>query len=218
MKRILPPPERVERDIRLLGLDPGRLDLDRLYSWAELLRKRSSAVNLIGPDEIGRLWTRHVLESLAYSLLLDSGRPVVDIGAGCGLPGVPLALMGHRVTLLEPRRKRYLFLMHAVDVTGMPAEPVRVRVEDLAPAAPDRCQFVCRAVRPPGGMSELLEGYGGRGGTLTMRRPPGAGYAGAAAVRRLPVPPLDRRGVLVQFRLPGPQGLRARKRAGSGGQ
>jgi len=134
--------------------------------------------------------------------MLDRRLAVVDVGSGSGLPGIPLAQMGYDVVLLEPRRKRYLFLTHAVEVLGVPARAKRARLEEWVSEAPGSCQFVCRAVRPPGEMLELLEGYAGPGGTLTMRLPPGEDTEGAADARELAVPPLDRRGLLVQFRLP----------------
>lgn len=198
----LPPPDGARKDLRLLGIDPSAVDMEGLSAWADSLERRAASANLVGPRETGRLWPRHVLESVAYSLLLDRRLPVVDIGSGSGLPGVPLALMGYDVVLLEPRRKRYLFLKHAVEVLGVPARAERARLEDWLPDAPDNCQFVCRAVRPPRGMLELLEGYAGPGGTLTMRLPPGEGVGGTVRARELGVPPLDRRGLLVQFRLP----------------
>ena len=201
MKHI-PPAHRAEADLRLLGIDPAEMDFARLSAWAESLEQWASSANMLGPEEMDRLWTRHVLESLAYSQLLDSRMPVVDAGSGSGLPGIPLALMGYDVVLLEPRRKRYLFLTHAVEVLGIRARAERARLENWVSNAPDSCQFVCRAVRPPRGMLELLECYPGSGGSLTMRRPPGESIRGAAAARELPVPPLDRRGALVQFRLP----------------
>lgn len=201
MKR-LPPPDSARKDLRLLGIDPSMLDMDGLSAWAQSLKRWAVSANLVGPREMDRLWQRHVLESLAYSLLLDRRFPVVDVGSGSGLPGIPLALMGYDVVLLEPRRKRYLFLTHAAEVLGVPARPERARLEDWVEHAPARCQFVCRAVRPPRGMLELLEGYTGPGGSLTMRLPPGAPIEGAAKASELVVPPLDRRGLLVQFRLP----------------
>jgi len=198
----LPPPDRSREDLRLLGIDPSTLDMEGLAAWAESLERRAASANLVGPREMDRLWPRHVLESLAYSLLLDRRLPVVDVGSGSGLPGIPLALMGYDVVLLEPRRKRYLFLTHAVEVLGVPARAERARLEDWVADAPGSCQFVCRAVRPPRGMLELLEGYAGPGGSLTMRLPPGEAADGAAKTSELVVPPLDRRGLLVQFRLP----------------
>ncbi len=201
MKQI--PTESVARgELWMLGVDARSLDLELLGAWAMALMERSSTANLVGPEEMDRLWRRHVLESAAYALLLDRDLPVVDAGSGCGLPGVPLALMGYDVTLLEPRRKRYLFLRYCVERLGVPARAVRGRLEDWAPGAPAGCQFVCRALRRPEGMKELLGSYPHSGGSLTMRRPPSVREGEASQVRELPVPPLDRRGVLVQFRLP----------------
>lgn len=173
-----------------------------LEEWVVALAKRSSLLNLIGPDEMRRIWPRHILESFAYAQMLDPSRPVLDAGSGCGLPGIPLALLGYRVTLLEPRRKRYLFLRYSTETLGIPARAVRGRLEEVAGEAPNHCQFVCRAVAEPGAMLRLLGGYTGSEGTLTLRQPPGVVLGNGARLCRLASPPLDRDGVLVQFRLP----------------
>ena len=191
---------RALADIRALGLPADAVDLEALGMWSEALAERASSTNLLGPEELARLWPRHLLESLAYALLLDRRLPVYDAGSGAGFPGVPLAMAGYEVTLVEPRRKRFLWLRYSVEVLGVPARVVRGRLEDVCEAAPEDCQFVCRALAAPAETLQMLAGYGRRG-SLTLRRGPAFGDS-CRLVRPLPSPPLDRDGVVGLFRLP----------------
>lgn len=42
----------------------------------------------IGPKEVGRLWSRHVLNCAVIAEAFDEGLSVADIGSGAGLPGI----------------------------------------------------------------------------------------------------------------------------------
>lgn len=168
--------------------------------YMSLIRDRNRLVNLVGPGEADRLWERHVLESAAFSLLLDPSKPVADIGSGAGFPGIVLAMLGFEVIMLEPRRNRALFLEHAAGRLGLEnASITRCRIEDWPGTAP---QFTARALMPAGELVRLLEELG-HSGTVTVRVPPGEPEMhGCVRALDLPVPPLDRPGVLVQYRIP----------------
>lgn len=199
----LPDPGRMEADLREIGIRVPPDAVGRLAAYARLLEERASLANLIGPAELPRLWNRHLLESAAYALLLDPDLPVVDIGSGAGFPGLVLALLGFgRMILIEPRRKRRLFLLHAASVLGL--ADVRIageRVEDGSPF-PEGTQFTARAVAPPEELLRLVRPVSGEGSILVCRVP---SEEDAAVLpgrsRRLPCPPLDRPGMLVQVRI-----------------
>lgn len=102
--------------------------------YVDILSSRGVDWGLIGPREVDRLWPRHVLNSLAISPLIAAGSTVLDVGAGAGLPGIPLAIRRPdlSVTLLEPLLRRANFLTETVTELGLDdrVKVVRGRAED----------------------------------------------------------------------------------------
>ena len=106
-----------------------RIDLARKYT--ESLADQGEIRGLIGPLELPRLWTRHVLNS-AVAAPLFSGR-VADVGSGAGLPGLVLAIARPDldITLIEPMERRTIWLQEQVDELGLDnVEVFRGRAEE----------------------------------------------------------------------------------------
>lgn len=115
---------------------------DRLYrdnyktirQYVDMLVSRGVDWGLIGPREIGRLWERHILNSIALESLIPEGCRVADVGSGAGLPGIPLAILRPdlEMTLIEPMLRRSNFLTEALDELGLDdrVTVVRGRAED----------------------------------------------------------------------------------------
>lgn len=109
-----------------------RFDLAEQY--VALLASTGVEHGLIGPREVPRLWTRHVLNCAVVGELIPHGARVVDVGSGAGLPGIPLALARPDLTviLVEPLLRRVRWLTTAIDELGLSGVTVhRGRVEDL---------------------------------------------------------------------------------------
>ncbi|TNU73973.1 16S rRNA (guanine(527)-N(7))-methyltransferase RsmG [Miniimonas arenae] len=85
---------------------------DACVAYYELLRRHGEERGLVGPRELGRLWTRHVLNSAAVLPYLPGSGSVADVGSGAGLPGVVLAAVRPdlTVTLIEPMERRVEWL------------------------------------------------------------------------------------------------------------
>jgi len=110
----------------------SRVDLARLYFNA--LVRDSDELGLLGPREMPRLWTRHILNSAVVSELLVGGEAVADVGSGAGLPGIPLAIVRPDVnfTLIEPMERRAVWLQKIVDDLKLSnVEVIRARAEDV---------------------------------------------------------------------------------------
>jgi 16S rRNA (guanine527-N7)-methyltransferase len=98
------------------------------------LAQHGEELGLIGPLELPRLWTRHVVNSGLVAPLLRAGGRVGDIGSGAGLPGLVLAAARPDVTLLliEPMERRTDWLSAEAERLGLEnVEVLRARAEDV---------------------------------------------------------------------------------------
>ena len=80
--------------------------------YAELLIRDGDMLGLIGPRELPKLWTRHILNSAVVAEFVKAGQKVADVGSGAGLPGIPMAIVRPDATfiLIEPMERRATWL------------------------------------------------------------------------------------------------------------
>jgi len=112
-----------------------RIDLARGYAAA--LVRDSDLLGLLGPREMPRLWSRHILNSAVVAELIAPGKTVCDIGSGAGLPGIPMAIVlpDTRFTLIEPMERRSDWLISVVEELGLKnVEVLRARAEEVGEA------------------------------------------------------------------------------------
>ncbi|WP_173921884.1 16S rRNA (guanine(527)-N(7))-methyltransferase RsmG [Agromyces sp. Marseille-P2726] len=108
--------------------------LPRAREFANALARHGEELGLIGPVELPRLWTRHILNSALVAPLLRPGR-VGDVGSGAGLPGIVLAIARPDVqfTLIEPMERRVAWLERQVrELELANVDVMRARAEDAA--------------------------------------------------------------------------------------
>lgn len=108
-----------------------RIELARQFTAA--LAREGEERGLIGPLELPRLWTRHILNSAVAAPLFHG--EAADVGSGAGLPGLVLAIAAPEVrwTLIEPMERRTVWLTEQVAALGLDnVEVLRSRGEDVA--------------------------------------------------------------------------------------
>jgi len=122
-----------------LGLALQPEQLDQLVRYADLLTRWNRVHNLTAVEP-GQTLTHHLLDSLAIVPTLaarehgEVALRVLDVGAGGGLPGIPLAiaLPAAHVTLLDKVEKKAAFLRQVKLELRLPnVEVVHARVEQL---------------------------------------------------------------------------------------
>lgn len=137
---------------RLAAASPvtvSRRTLEALFAHYRELRRWSPALSLVGPAAADDVVERHYAESLEGVPLLRSApeeaRTLVDVGSGAGFPGFVLAaaLPALDVTLVEPRERRWAFLLAACRRAALPCRCLDARVGDPLPAGfPERVDVV----------------------------------------------------------------------------
>jgi 16S rRNA (guanine527-N7)-methyltransferase len=110
-----------------------RETMDRLDTFADLLREENDRQNLVSAASLGRLWFRHIADSAQLVRFAPApGASWVDLGSGAGFPGLIVAVL-HRgpVTLVDERRLRVDFLHRAADTLGVAVEIVAGKAERI---------------------------------------------------------------------------------------
>jgi 16S rRNA (guanine527-N7)-methyltransferase len=147
-----------------------QIDLARAY--AQKLAQDSDELGLLGPRELDKIWSRHILNSAVVAELVAPGELVADVGSGAGLPGIPMAIAAPETdfVLIEPMDRRASWLQEVVDELGLEnVEVVRARAEEVeggqfevvtarAVAALDKLLRLCVPLLKPGGRVIALKG------------------------------------------------------------
>ncbi len=157
MERPLPELSKEDFARRLAGGAPVELPsrtLDSLYAHYQELRRWAPSLSLIGPGTVEEVVERHYAESLAGLSSIPAGaRTLVDVGSGAGFPGIVLAAARPdlEVTLLEPRERRWAFLLSACRRAALPCRCLNARVDSpLPPGLPERIDVITtRALKLP---------------------------------------------------------------------
>jgi 16S rRNA (guanine527-N7)-methyltransferase len=141
--------------------------------YANLLAGVGVERGLIGPNEVPRIWERHLLNSAVVAELVPEPSSLVDLGSGAGLPGIVLAMVlrDSEVVLLEPSLRRATFLEECVAELGLAnARVVRARAEQIvgelavdvvtarAVAPLDRLAALAVGLLRPGGIVLAIKG------------------------------------------------------------
>lgn len=135
MTAAFPPALRAELDAGLaaLALDPALAE--PLLAYLALLDRWNRTYNLTAVRDPRKMVALHLLDSLALHAHLGGVGTLADLGAGAGLPGIPLAIANPdlRVTLVESNGKKARFLREAVRTLGLAqARVLESRAEAVA--------------------------------------------------------------------------------------
>jgi 16S rRNA (guanine527-N7)-methyltransferase len=109
----------------------------------KLYEEWNEKINLISRKDIGHLYERHILHSLAIAKVISfkPGTTVLDVGTGGGFPGIPLAILfpethfhlidsiGKKITVVKD-------VAEQLGLTNVKAEQIR------AEQVPDKYDFV----------------------------------------------------------------------------
>jgi len=127
--------DRLEEGLRQLGLELSAQTQKKLIEYLQLMLKWNKAYNLTAIRELDSMVIRHVLDSVSILPYINS-TPVLDVGTGPGLPGIPLALCmpDYQFVLLDSNGKKTRFLTQCkIDLKLDNVDIIHSRVEDYTP-------------------------------------------------------------------------------------
>jgi len=195
--------------LRRMQLPDDDQRVGRWLDYLALLERWNRTYNLTAIRDPAEMLTRHLLDSLAMAPHWAETE-IADMGAGAGLPGLPLAILHpeRRVVLIESNGKKARFLREVQRSLKLDAvEVVEARAEAYAPARP-LAAATARAVAPIAALGGWCHAWLAEGGRLLAMKGPGyreelealpAGFV-LDSVAELSVPGLEGERVLVILR------------------
>lgn len=138
-----------------------RLDqrqIEQFREYAAFLKEYNEKINLTAITETEEIYEKHFYDSLLLAFHSKMEGSLVDVGTGAGFPGVVLkiAFPDLRVILIEPLKKRCVFLNELIAKLGLKdIEVINDRGEDYSLLHREEYDFVtARAVT---NLSALIE-------------------------------------------------------------
>ena len=169
--------EKLERAGRILDFEVEEAAGEMMNTYLEELYRWNRAYNLVGRKTTWEGLVDHVVDSLTpllYAKLFEEETEMLDLGAGAGLPGIPLYIIKGQLdmSLVEPVRKKNSFLRHVRRKLCLESlKVVTMRSEEMARSDEYLNEYervFMRAVADPVRAIKLARPLLSSGGLLTL--------------------------------------------------
>lgn len=152
-------------------LPSARCDL--LWSYHRMLRAANAELNLTRIHNFENMVLKHYVDSLLVLNLTDLPSPLIDMGSGPGLPGIPLKIARPDIemVLAEPRGARADFLRRVCEELSL--EGIEVIAGKVGPKFPRKAAaIITRAVASIPETLDLVAGAVDVGGRMLFMKGP----------------------------------------------
>jgi len=123
--------DQLAQGLETLGMDlPGQC-IEQLLAYLALMERWNRVYNLTAVRKPAQMVVRHLLDSLAVVPYLDE-TPLLDVGTGPGLPGIPIAITrpDKNILLLDSNSKKIRFVNQVlIDLGIYNATAIQTRAE-----------------------------------------------------------------------------------------
>lgn len=117
-----PTPERMEALLKHCNINLAPSQLNQLWAYHQLLRRYDADLNLTRVRNFENMVLKLYADSILPALHTPLPSPLLDLGTGPGMPGIPLKIFRPdlHILLAESRQNRIEFLKKAAAGVGLP--------------------------------------------------------------------------------------------------
>ncbi len=168
-----PGPQALAAILEQSGIHATAEQLHQLWTYHQWLRKHNEELNLTRIHNFENMVRKLYVDSLLPGLMVPLPSPLMDLGTGPGMPGIPLKIFHPdlHLVLAESRRNRVLFLERVCEALGL--EHVVVEGRRIGPHYDRPLKgVITRAVEPMAETLERLDECLERGGRVIFMKGP----------------------------------------------
>jgi 16S rRNA (guanine(527)-N(7))-methyltransferase RsmG len=116
-----PAAKSLEAILTRCGIALAGEQIQLLWRYHQMLRKANAALNLTRIHNFENMVLKHYVDSLLVLKYVELPEPLIDMGSGPGLPGIPLKIARPHVSMIlaEPRGGRAMFLREVCQQLGL---------------------------------------------------------------------------------------------------
>jgi 16S rRNA (guanine527-N7)-methyltransferase len=171
--RTSPDMEEMDAVLSSCGIRLSPRQLRQLWAYHSLLRERNADLNLTRVHNFSNMVTKLYVDSMLPADLMELPSPLIDLGTGPGMPGIPLKIYRPAIDLIlaETRGNRVAFLNSALEhlaLKGIRVSGGRVTTRFEEPAA----GVITRAVETIEKTLERVAGCLARDGLVIFMKGP----------------------------------------------
>lgn len=128
--------EILKSGLALMSISLSDKQVNQLLVYVDELIRWNRVYNLTSVRKAEDILYKHILDSLSVLSLLNGSQRILDVGAGAGLPGIPLAISRPelRFTVLDSNNKKTRFMVNVIGKLALKnVDVVHSRVEKYQP-------------------------------------------------------------------------------------
>ncbi|MFW6284635.1 MAG: 16S rRNA (guanine(527)-N(7))-methyltransferase RsmG, partial [Desulfosalsimonas sp.] len=177
-----PGPKDMDRILQSCGIALGPARIDLLWQYHNRLRQANPELNLTRIHRFENMVIKLYADSILPGELIAFPSPLLDLGTGPGMPGIPLkiAFPDTEIVLAETRQNRVAFLEQTISALGLSG--IRVYGHAVSPSFEQMfAGVITRAVEHMDKTLHRVQGCLETGGLVIFMKGPGCADEIAAA-------------------------------------
>jgi len=116
-----PDAAQLSKILRASGISLPPAQTGQLWKYHQLLRQYNEELNLTRIHNFQSMVRKLYIDSIMPGRIIELPSPLIDLGSGAGMPGIPLKIANPKIEIIlaESRRTRVQFLETVLGQLGL---------------------------------------------------------------------------------------------------
>src|SRR5208337_3292257 len=168
-----PDAAQLSKILRASGISLPPAQIGQLWKYHQLLRQYNKELNLTRISNFHSMVRKLYIDSIMPGRIIELPSPLIDLGSGAGMPGIPLKIANPKIEIIlaESRRNRVAFIETVLGQLGLKKISILGHSVNASTEAPAN-GIITRAVQTIRKTLERIVGSLAKGGLAIFMKGP----------------------------------------------